>query len=185
MLKFGVIARHLKWLTPTCQHYTAIRLYNNETPRVLITGGLGQLGRGLAQLMRNKYGKENVILSDVVKAPKEECEKGPFIYADILDYKNLQSIVVNNQITWLVHFSALLSVIGELNVQEALKINVIGFHNIVELCRQYNLRLFCPSTIGAFGVETPKNPTPDVTLQRPTTIYGVSKVHMELLGEVW
>ena len=91
---------------------------------------------------------------------------------------------MNNQITWLVHFSALLSAIGELNVQEALKINVIGFHNIVELCRQYDLRLFCPSTIGAFGVETPKNPTPDVTLQRPTTIYGVSKVHMELLGEV-
>ena len=109
---------------------------------------------------------------------------GPFIYADILDYKNLQSIVVNNQITWLVHFSALLSAIGELNVQEAIKINVIGFHNIVELCRQYGLRLFCPSTIGAFGVETPKNPTPDATLQRPTTIYGVSKVHMELLGEV-
>ena len=91
---------------------------------------------------------------------------------------------MNNQITWLVHFSALLSAIGELNVQEALKINVIGFHNIVELCRQYGLRLFCPSTIGAFGPETPKDPTPDVTLQRPTTIYGVSKVHMELLGEV-
>ena len=110
--------------------------------------------------------------------------QGPFMYADILDYKNLQSLVVNNRVTWIVHFSALLSAIGELNVQEALKINVVGFHNIIELCRRYKLRLFCPSTIGAFGAETPKNPTPDLTLQRPQTIYGVSKVHMELLGEV-
>ena len=106
------------------------------------------------------------------------------MYADILDLKNLQSIVVNNRITWLVHFSALLSAIGELNVQEALKINVIGFHNIIELCQKYQLRLFCPSTIGAFGQATPKTLTPDLTIQRPQTIYGVSKVHMELLGEV-
>ena len=109
---------------------------------------------------------------------------GPYIYADILDFKNLQSIVVNERIDWLVHFSALLSAIGEQNVPQALQINVQGFHNIVELCRQYNLRLFCPSTIGAFGPETPRNPTPDLTIQRPKTIYGVAKVHMELLGEV-
>ena len=110
---------------------------------------------------------------------------GPFIYADVLDYKSLQSIVVNNRITWLVHFSALMSAIGELNVQEAIKINITGFHNISELCRRYQLRLFCPSTIGAFGPETPKQLTPDLTIQRPQTIYGVSKVHMELLGEVY
>lgn len=106
------------------------------------------------------------------------------MYADILDYKNLQSIVVNERIDWVVHFSALLSAIGEQNVAQALEVNVHGFHNIAELCRRYNLRLFCPSTIGAFGPETPRNPTPDVTIQRPKTIYGVSKVHMELLGEV-
>ncbi|XP_028406359.1 L-threonine 3-dehydrogenase, mitochondrial-like [Dendronephthya gigantea] len=185
MLKFGALVRLSSHLKPVRQQNTITRFYSDEAPKILITGGLGQLGRGLAQLMRNKYGKESVILSDVVKASAEECEKGPFIYADILDYKNLQSIVVNNQITWLVHFSALLSAIGEKNVQEALKINVIGFHNVIELCRQYGLRLFCPSTIGAFGPETPKNPTPDVTLQRPTTIYGVSKVHVELLGEYY
>ena len=109
---------------------------------------------------------------------------GPYVYADILDFKNLQSIVVNERIDWLVHFSAIVSAIGEKNVPQALQINVQGFHNIAELCRQYNLRLFCPSTIGAFGPETPRDPTPDLTIQRPKTIYGVSKVHMELLGEV-
>ena len=109
---------------------------------------------------------------------------GPYIYADILDLKNLQSIVVNERIDWLVHFSAILSAVGEQNVSQALQVNVEGVHNIFELCRRNNLRLFCPSTIGAFGPETPSNPTPDVTVQRPKTIYGVSKVHMELLGEV-
>ena len=106
------------------------------------------------------------------------------MYADILDLKNLQSIVVNERIDWLVHFSAILSAVGEQNVSQALQVNVEGVHNIFELCRRNNLRLFCPSTIGAFGPETPSNPTPDLTIQRPKTIYGVAKVHMELLGEV-
>lgn len=109
---------------------------------------------------------------------------GPFIYADILDYKNLQSVVVNQDIDTIVHFSALLSAIGEHNVSEALKINIYGFHNVIELCRRYQIKLFCPSTIGAFGADSPRNLTPDITVQRPRTIYGVSKVHMELIGEV-
>ena len=109
---------------------------------------------------------------------------GPYLYADILDLKNLQSIVVNERIDWLVHFSAILSAVGEQNVSQALQVNVEGVHNIFELCRRNSLRLFCPSTIGAFGPETPSNPTPDLTIQRPKTIYGVAKVHMELLGEV-
>ena len=109
---------------------------------------------------------------------------GPYLYADILDFKNLQSIVVNKRIDWLIHFSAILSAVGEQNVSQALQVNVEGVQNIFELCRRNNLRLFCPSTIGAFGPETPSNPTPDITIQRPKTIYGVAKVHMELLGEV-
>lgn len=124
-------------------------------------------------------------MSDVVKAPIEVFESGPYTYADILDYKNLQSIVVNHSIDTIVHFSALLSAIGEHNVSEALKINVYGFHNVIELCRRYGLKLFCPSTIGAFGKDSPRNPTPDITIQRPRTIYGVSKVHMELMGEYY
>ena len=60
-----------------------------------------------------------------------------------------------------------------------------GLHNVIELARQYNLRIFVPSTIGAFGPDSPRNPTPNVTVQRPRTIYGVSKVHAELLGEYY
>ncbi len=101
-----------------------------------------------------------------------------------MDPKHLHSIVVNQKIDWLVHFSALLSAVGENNVPLALEVNIQGFQNIIEVCRVHNLRLFCPSTIGAFGPTTPRNPCPDITIQRPRTIYGVSKVHVELLGEV-
>jgi len=58
-------------------------------------------------------------------------------------------------------------------------------HNVIELAKQYKLRIFIPSTIGAFGPDSPRNPTPNVTVQRPRTIYGVSKVHAELLGEYY
>ena len=106
------------------------------------------------------------------------------MYADVLDVKSLQSIIVNNKIDWIVHFSALLSAIAEQNVSLALKLNIDGMQNILELSRQYNLKVFIPSTIGAFGPESPRNPTPDLTIQRPKTIYGVSKVYAELLGEL-
>lgn len=62
---------------------------------------------------------------------------------------------------------------------------IIGMHNVIELAKQYKLRIFIPSTIGAFGPDSPRNPTPNVTVQRPRTIYGVSKVHAELLGEYY
>ena len=64
----------------------------------------------------------------------------------------------------------------------AINLNINGMQNILELSRQYKLKVFIPSTIGAFGPESPRNPTPDLTIQRPKTIYGVSKVYAELLG---
>ena len=65
-----------------------------------------------------------------------------------------------------------------------LQVNATGFQNIADVCSRHGLALFCPSTIGAFGPTSPRNPTPDLTIQRPRTIYGVTKVYMELLGEV-
>ncbi|XP_013789843.1 L-threonine 3-dehydrogenase, mitochondrial-like [Limulus polyphemus] len=156
-----------------------------DTPRVLITGSLGQLGTGLAKILRTKYGRDNIIMSDIIKAPKQIVESGPYIYADILDFKNLQEIIVTHHIDWLIHFSALLSAIGEHNVPLAMRVNIEGLHNVMELAKQYRLRIFVPSTIGAFGPDSPRNPTPDLCVQRPRTIYGVSKVHGELLGEYY
>lgn len=108
-----------------------------------------------------------------------------YTYGDILDLDGLKQTVANNNITWVVHFGALLSAIGEQNVPLAINININGMQNILELAKQFKLRVFIPSTIGAFGPESPRNPTPDYCIQRPKTIYGVSKVYAELLGEYY
>ncbi|CAG09912.1 unnamed protein product, partial [Tetraodon nigroviridis] len=178
---------------------------------VVSAGGLGQLGVGLAQMLRKQYGTDNVILSDIKKPPPDVyksgtqhfsngaifllkspvvCQgffsffsSGPFVYADVLDYKLLRELIVNNRITWLVHYSALLRPVGEANVALARKINITGLHNVLDLALENCLRLFVPSTIGAFGPSSPRDPAPDLCVQRPRTIYGVSKVHGELMGE--
>lgn len=80
-------------------------------------------------------------------------------------FQGLQKIIVNHKIDWLIHFSALLSAVGEQNVPLAVRVNIEGVHNIIELAKQYKLRLFVPSTIGAFGPESPRNPTPNVTVR--------------------
>ncbi|GAB1605476.1 L-threonine 3-dehydrogenase, mitochondrial-like [Argonauta hians] len=184
---FGILNRRQQTVTPVLGSCFSRANHHGEeeTQKVLITGSLGQLGSGLARVMRKKYGNDSVIMSDIVKPDKSVYKEGPFVYADILDYKNLQEIVVTHQIDCVIHFSALLSAIGESNFPLAMRVNIEGVHNILELCRQYSLRLFLPSTIGAFGPDSPRNPTPDLTIQRPRTIYGVSKVHSELLGEYY
>ncbi|XP_076008617.1 L-threonine 3-dehydrogenase, mitochondrial-like [Genypterus blacodes] len=156
-----------------------------EHPKILITGGLGQLGVGLAKLLRRRFGKNNVILSDIRKPPDHVFHNGPFIFSDVLDYKNLREIVVNNNISWLIHYSAVLSAVGENNVALAKEVNITGLHNIVDIATEHGLRLFVPSTIGAFGPSSPRDPTPELCVQRPRTIYGVAKVHAELLGEYY
>ncbi|XP_054717094.1 L-threonine 3-dehydrogenase, mitochondrial-like [Uloborus diversus] len=186
--KFGSrcsLFNQLYWLEPfsSCTRFSSSK--SKRSPRVLITGSLGQLGTGLAKKLRARYGAENVIMSDIIRAPQDILDAGPYIYADILDFKNLQEIVVNYRIDWLVHFSALLSAIGEDNVPLAMRVNIEGLHNVMELAKQYRMRIFVPSTIGAFGPDSPRNPTPDLCVQRPRTIYGVSKVHAELLGEYY
>lgn len=179
-----------------CSSLTVMRHYNGfgsgtdysdnpNAPKVLITGSLGQLGTGLAQMLRERYGRNNVIMSDIIKAPKQILASGPYVYADILDFKKIQELIVSHNIEWIIHFSALLSAIGENNVPLAMRVNIEGLHNIIELAKQYKLKLFVPSTIGAFGPDSPRNPTPDLTIQRPRTIYGVSKVHAELIGEYY
>ncbi|KAG5846391.1 hypothetical protein ANANG_G00114450 [Anguilla anguilla] len=104
--------------------FHSVSFSETDHPKVLITGGLGQLGVGLATLLRKRFGNNSVILSDIRKPPSHVFHSGPFIYSDILDYKNLREIVVNNRITWLVHYSALLSAVGEANVALARAVNI-------------------------------------------------------------
>lgn len=103
-------------------------------------------------------------MSDIFKAPNHVQQDGTFVYADVLDMTNMQEVVVNHRIDWIIHFAALLSAIGETNVPLAMKVNIEGLHNVLELARQYKLKIFIPSTIGAFGPESPRNPTPGMRI---------------------
>ncbi|EUB57365.1 L-threonine 3-dehydrogenase [Echinococcus granulosus] len=155
---------------------------SHQTPKILITGGLGQLGMPLARVFRSKYGQDSVILTDIKKPDPAVKDVGHFEFADIMDVDGLRELVVEHRIDWLIHFSALLSAVGEQNTPLAMQVNIGGLHNIFNVAREFSLRLFIPSTIGAFGPNSPRNPTPDDCIQQPNTIYGVSKVHAELLG---
>ncbi|KAM9766913.1 L-threonine 3-dehydrogenase, mitochondrial-like [Menidia menidia] len=152
-----------------------------DRPKILITGGLGQLGVGLATLLRRQFGKDNVILSDIRKPPSHVCENGPFIFSDVLDDKSLRATVVNNNISWLVHFST----VGEHDPALAKEVNITGLHNVLDVATEQGLRVFVPSTAGAFGPPPPTGPAPQLCVQRPRSICGVSKVHAELLGEYY
>ncbi|KAI9296695.1 mitochondrial L-threonine 3-dehydrogenase [Neoconidiobolus thromboides FSU 785] len=158
---------------------------DNSFPRVLITGSLGQLGLGLTKALRDKYGANNVIASDIRKPPSAFLGSGPFVYADVLNKAQLESLIVDFRIDYVIHFSALLSAVGEKNPIRALEVNLMGFQNVIELAKTHNLRVLMPSTIGAFGPSTPAVNTPDLTIMRPTTIYGITKLHAELLGEYY
>ncbi|KAF9436273.1 hypothetical protein BGZ76_004426 [Entomortierella beljakovae] len=154
-------------------------------PRVLVTGSLGQLGSGLVKELRSMYGSENIVASDIRDAPEAFKANGPFVHADVLNYAQLESIVVDYSVDWIVHYSALLSAVAEKSPALALNVNINGFQNVLELSRVHNLRLYSPSTIGAFGPSTPKIDTPNTTIMRPNTIYGITKLHNELMGEYY
>uniref|UniRef100_A0A0N5B115 L-threonine 3-dehydrogenase, mitochondrial n=1 Tax=Syphacia muris TaxID=451379 RepID=A0A0N5B115_9BILA len=155
-----------------------------KKPRVLITGALGQLGRGLASALRFMYGQNSVYITDIVKAPNDPTI-APFFYLDILNASSIAEAVVNYNIDTIVHFSALLSAVGENNVPLAIQVNGQGVQNILEVAKNHKVKVFIPSTIGAFGPTTPRQNTPDLCIQRPRTIYGVTKVFAELLGEYY
>lgn len=121
--------------------------------------------------------------TDIIK-PNEELKKN-FAYLNVLDEKQIDRLVVENGITWVVHLSALLSAAGERNFDAAFNVNIIGAKNILESARHHKLRVYSPSSIAAFGPTTPLDFVPDVTIQRPTTIYGISKVFLEHLGEYY
>jgi nucleoside-diphosphate-sugar epimerase len=149
---------------------------------ILITGAVGQIGSELTLALRERYGGKAVVASDV-KLPQDPTllNGGPFEFVDCLDPHHITRVMQLHKIDTIFHLAALLSAVGEMRPLQAWQLNVSGLSNMLEAGRQYGCALFFPSSIGAFGPGTPRQRTPQVTIQRPTTMYGVTKVVGELL----
>ena len=154
--------------------------------KILITGALGQIGSELTVLLREKYGRENVIVSDVKKIQQKTLSQvEPFEQIDCLDSPAILACIKKYNIDTIFHLAAILSAKGENNPQLAWKINTNGLYNILEIAREFKCAVFTPSSIAAFGPSTPKDDTPQETIQRPNTIYGLTKVTGELLCDYY
>ena len=154
--------------------------------KILITGALGQIGSELTPFLRKRYGNENVLASDIKPLPEGIInQKGPFEYINCLDAQGIRSAVKKYKIDTIFHLAAILSATGEKNPQLAWKVNINGLYNILEIARENKCAIFTPSSIAAFGPSTPKDNTPQETIQRPNTIYGLTKVAGELLCDYY
>lgn len=154
--------------------------------KILITGCLGQIGSELTRKLRTVYGPENVIATDI-REPQDAHfkELGIFELLDVTDPKRLDDLIETYEVDTLIHLAALLSAVAEAKPLLAWNLNMGGLINTLEAARKYSLEYFTPSSIGAFGPDTPKDQTPQQTIQRPATMYGVTKVSGELLADYY
>lgn len=153
--------------------------------KILITGALGQIGSELTGKLRDIYGQDNVIATDIRKTDSEAAVNGPFEILDVMDANAMGEIANKYQVDTIMHMAALLSATAEAKPQFAWNLNMGGLMNALETARELNCQFFTPSSIGAFGPSTLKDYTPQDTIQRPTTMYGVNKVAGELLADYY
>ncbi|NLB22167.1 MAG: L-threonine 3-dehydrogenase [Clostridium sp.] len=154
--------------------------------KILVTGALGQIGTELVLKLREIYGTDQVIASGRRRHEDNiACTTGPFEVLDVSDKARWNEVYEKHQPDTLIHMAALLSAVAEERPSQAWEINMGGLVNALELAREHNLQFFTPSSIGAFGPNTPKNNTPQDTIQRPNTMYGVTKVSGELLCDYY
>lgn len=153
--------------------------------KIFVTGALGQIGSELVMKLRDIYGYDNVIASDIRKTDSDVVHSGPFEMVDVTDSKAIFDIAKKYEVDTIMHLAALLSATAEKKPLLAWNLNMGGLINALEVARELKCQFFTPSSIGAFGPTTPKNNTPQDTIQRPTTMYGVNKVAGELLCDYY
>lgn len=149
--------------------------------RVLVTGARGQIGSELTPKLREIYGKENVLASDIRQINNESWE--PYEVLDVTNRERLRVLVEDYDLDSIVHLAAILSAMGEMRPKLAWNVNINGLINVLDIAKEKNLnKVFHPSSIASFGPETPRDMTPQDTIQKPRTIYGITKVVGELIG---
>jgi nucleoside-diphosphate-sugar epimerase len=154
--------------------------------RILVTGATGQIGSELTLALRERYGNENVVAAGHKRKPSEELlNSGPFEIIDCGTISAVEKVVEKYKIDAIYHLAAILSAVAEANPKLAWDVNINGLCNILEVAREHGCAIFTPSSIGAFGPDTPKDNTPQDTIQRPNTMYGVTKVAGELLCDYY
>ncbi len=158
-----------------------------EIKNILVTGSVGQIGSELTLELRKQYGADNVVACGRKTKPSKELEKsGPFEYADVTDPEKLKAVCQKYKVDTIINMAAILSATGEQNPLLAWHVNVTGLINTLELARELELtQVLCPSSIAVFGAGCPQVNTPQETVLKPTTMYGVSKVTGELLCDYY
>ncbi|KKM98336.1 hypothetical protein LCGC14_1159010 [marine sediment metagenome] len=154
---------------------------------ILVIGSCGQIGSELVPALREKYGNDNVIATGRRTPPPEILkEGGPFIYLDVLELNSLKKVLYEYEIDTIFHMASILSATGEKIPQTAWDINMNGLINVLETSRRYSIKnIIWPSSIAAFGLTTPRENTPNITILQPSTMYGITKVAGELLIEYY
>jgi len=154
--------------------------------KALVTGATGQIGSELTLALRERYGGKNVIAAGHRRKPSKKLhDSGPFQVIDCTNINSIVNIVKNYRVNIIYHLASLLSSVAEDKPQLAWNVNINGLLNVLEVAREYKCAIFIPSSIGAFGPNTPKDNTPQDTIQRPNTMYGVTKVAGELLCDYY
>ena len=154
--------------------------------KILIIGSAGQIGSELTLELRRNYGNDNVVATDI--APErfsDDLKAGPVETLDIMDTQRLADLVRKYNIDTVYNLAALLSAVAEAKPQLAWQIGLYGHFGVLEVARELGTAVFFPSSIGSFGPTTPHDNTPQDVIQRPNTMYGVSKVSAELLGDYY
>ena len=154
---------------------------------ILVIGSTGQIGSELTTELRKRYGGEHVVAGYIPGAePKGELAAGgPSAIADVTNGEQMAAVVREHKVDTIYNLAALLSVVAEQKPKLAWKIGIDGLWNVLEVARENHCAVFTPSSIGSFGPSTPHELTPQDTVQRPKTIYGVSKVTTELLSDYY
>lgn len=153
---------------------------------ILITGATGQIGTELTRALRIEYGGQNVIAAGHRREPdKSLVEEGPFCRIDVTQREALEQVVGQRRVDTIFHLASLLSADAEKKPPLAWDVNMGGLFNVLEVARAHGCSVFFPSSIGAFGPMTPPENTPQDTIQRPNTMYGITKVSGELLCDYY